>query len=228
MQVRRDLAVELDGAAQFELLADDRGERLDGLVDGLAVLERLGAQRVDVVGRRRHEVRHDVVGEGLELLVLGDEVGLGGELDHRGAVAVGVDRGDQAVGRVAVAALDVLGLALDPQDLDGALEIAVGLLEGLLAVHHPGAGGVAELLHVCGGKVRHRLVLSSSRRRRRVVVAGRRAGRDGRVSRSPVPPERRGGWCWVRDGQDAGAAVPSAAWSAGWAAASPGWASSVG
>ena len=92
----------------------------------------------------------DLVGQRLEVGALGDEVGLAVELDQRAALG-----GDQAVGRVALGALaDVLG-ALDAQELDGLVEVAVGLLERLLAVHHSGAGEVAELLDVGGGEVRH-------------------------------------------------------------------------
>src|SRR5579875_3576484 len=156
VQVGGDLAVELDGAAQLELLADDGGERLDVLLDRLAVLERLGPQLVEVVGARVREVGDDVAGEGLELLVLRDEVGLGGELDHRA-----LRGGDQAVGGGALgAALGGLRLALDAEDLERLVEVAVGLVESLLALHHSGAGGVAEALDVRGGEVAHQVCLS--------------------------------------------------------------------
>ena len=109
------------------------------VVDGL---ERLGVGGLGLLGGG-----DDLVGELDEALGLGDEVGLGVELDER---APGV--GDQPGRRGALgAALGGLGRALDAQHLDGLVEVAVGLLEGLLGVHHPGAGGVAELLHICGG-----------------------------------------------------------------------------
>src|SRR5262249_10471870 len=93
-----------------------------------------------------------VRGKLLELLALGDEVGLAVQLDH-GALGCG----DQAVGRGALgAALDRLGHALDPQDLGGLGEVAVGLLQSALGIHHSGAGGVAKLLDISGGEVRHR------------------------------------------------------------------------
>ena len=82
--------------------------------------------------------------------VLGDEVGLAVELEQRLA---GV--GDEAVGGGAAGPLaDVLG-TLDAQELDGLVEVAVSLVERLLAVHHAGAGEVAELLDVRGGEVGH-------------------------------------------------------------------------
>ena len=72
--------------------------------------------------------------------------------------------------------------ALDAQELDGLVEVAVGLLQRLLGVHHPGAGGVAELLDVRGGEVGH---ASLSRSLSVGVVvsrasAGARRGRAGR------------------------------------------------
>ena len=80
---------------------------------------------VDVAGAGLRGVRDDVGGELLELLVLGHEVGLAVELDHR---ALG--GGDEAVGRAALgAALLDLGLALDAQQLGGLVLVAVGLLQ---------------------------------------------------------------------------------------------------
>jgi hypothetical protein len=88
--------------------------------------------------------------QGHEVRGLGDEVGLTVELEQRPA---GVR--DQTVGGGAAGPLaDVLG-ALDPQELDGLVEVTVRLVERLLAVHHSGAGEVAELLHVRGGVVSH-------------------------------------------------------------------------
>ncbi len=88
----------------------------------------------------------DLLRQRHELGVLGDEVGLGGELDHSVAV-----RGDQAVAGLAVGALRHLRRAGHPQDLDGGVEVAVGLGERLLGVHHSGAGGITELLHISSG-----------------------------------------------------------------------------
>ena len=61
----------------------------------------------------------------------------------------------QAVGRGAALALGDALLALDAQDLLGLGHVAVGLVEGLLDVHHPGRGLLAERLDVSGGVVRH-------------------------------------------------------------------------
>ena len=53
-------------------------------------------QRLDACRADLRRVRDDLAGQLLELLVLGDEVGLAGELDH-GALG----GGDQSVGGVA-------------------------------------------------------------------------------------------------------------------------------
>ena len=87
-----------------------------------------GLQRVDVgrLGSRRGG--DDLIGDRLELGVLRDEVGLGVQLDQRAVLG-----GDQAFGGRALGALaDVLG-ALDAQQLDGLVEIAVGLNQRVLA-----------------------------------------------------------------------------------------------
>ena len=74
----------------------------------------------------------DLVRDLLELRVLGDEVGLGVQLDQRAVL-----RGDQALGGGALGALaDVLG-ALDPQHLDRLVEVAVGFDSAFLQSSMP-------------------------------------------------------------------------------------------
>ena len=58
--------------------------------------------------------------------------------------------GDGALGVLAVGPVDRLGQALLPQRLGRGVEVATGLLEGALGIHHPGTGGLAEGLHVLG------------------------------------------------------------------------------
>ena len=93
-------------------------------------------------------------GQGAEPLALGDEVGLAEDLDD-GADAAGGGCRDQPVGGRTTLALGDALEALDPQDLLGLGHVAVGLVEGLLDVHHAGSGELAELLDVSGGVVRH-------------------------------------------------------------------------
>src|SRR6201996_7012706 len=105
----------------------------------------------DVLRRGRRDVQGDLVGEDLEVLVAGDEVGLALHLDHRADAVVGVDVGsDDALVGAAALALGGGRLALHPQQLDRAVDIAVGLGERRFAVHHRGPGAVPERLHVGG------------------------------------------------------------------------------
>ena len=109
-----------------------------------------GLERVDVGRLRGGRGGDDLVGDRLELGVLRDEVGLGVELDQRAVLG-----GDQTFGGRALGALaDVLG-ALDAQQLDGLVEVAVGLDQRVLRVEHSGAGQVPKSLDVGSGVVRH-------------------------------------------------------------------------
>src|SRR5690606_26342360 len=87
----------------------------------------------------------DGFGEGDEVLVLGDEVGLGIDLDDGRAVA-GLGEGDAALGGHAVGLLVGLGQAGLAQRLGGGVDVAAGLGERLLAFHHAGAGALAQFL----------------------------------------------------------------------------------
>ena len=77
-----------------------------------------------------------VLGELLELVVAGDEVGLAVELDHRAllAVVVDVDLDAARLGDAAGAVLGVLAVLLLGQGL-GLLQVAVGFLQERLALH---------------------------------------------------------------------------------------------
>ena len=87
---------------------------------------------------------------GLELVGTSDEVGFALEQHDRADVAVDLDRHDALV-VVAVVTLGAGGQALLAEQLLGGIDVAIGLLERLLAVHHARAGCVAEGLHVlCG------------------------------------------------------------------------------
>ena len=154
VQVEVGVSVEQRGVGHRDVLADLGAQFGNGVgdlrtrgQDGL-----IGAG--DVGGLGSEHSRDDFVGEADELGVLGDEVGLGSELDQ-GAVAAR----DDAVGGLAVSALGLLRETRDAQELDGLVEVALGLGERLLALHHAGAGGVAELLHISGSDSHISLVL---------------------------------------------------------------------
>ena len=96
---------------------------LDGRVADLG-----GLQCVDVgrLGCRRGG--DDLIGHCLEVGVLRDEVGLGVQLDQRAVLGGHQTFGSRTLGALA----DVLG-ALDAQQLDGLVEIAIGLDQRVLA-----------------------------------------------------------------------------------------------
>src|SRR4051794_18714381 len=149
VQVHRGRALEEGEPRQDQLLTDAGRLGLDQLLDGLAV--DLGGQQGRQVGRvLLDRDLEKSLGEGDEVAVLRDEVGLAVQLQQRAALAH-----DDAVGRRALEALaDVLG-ALDAHKLDRLVVLAIGLGEGLLGVHHAGAGGVTETLDVGSGEGRH-------------------------------------------------------------------------
>ena len=108
-----------------------------------------------VVGAGGGSRLEHLVGQGDELLVLRDEVGLARELDHRRRAVAVVLRGHEALGGGAVGALGVALRTLQAQDLDGLLDVAIGLLEGLLGVDHAGAELLAQGLDVSDADVCH-------------------------------------------------------------------------
>src|SRR6476620_2233069 len=172
VEVGHDLvALEARHAADLDLLADGGVGLVEQLLDGLAVLERAGEERVGVGGAGGDGLREDLVGQGDELLALRDEVGLAVDLDQ-GADAVGGRGRHEAVGgRAALTLRDALE-ALDAKDLDGLGAVAVGLVERLLDVHHAGARLLAQRLDVSGGVVRHALYRSFRQWRLTRVSAG--------------------------------------------------------
>src|SRR3954454_17131361 len=100
----------------------------------------------------RRDVQGHVARELLEVVVARDEVGLAVDLDEHadlpGRVHIALD---DALGRRAGAALGGLRLTLHAQDLDRLVDLTARLDQRVLAVHHPRARAVAELLHVLRG-----------------------------------------------------------------------------
>src|SRR6185369_15014288 len=131
-------------------------------LDLLLPLEQLNGDLLaaDELGAERGDVEGEIADQGLEILVPGHEVGLAVHLDQDANLAV-VDVGAHEALRGGAPGL--LGLAGDarlPEPLLGLREVAAGLGERFLAVHHPGSGLFPELLHHRGGHVSH-LSLSS-------------------------------------------------------------------
>ena len=140
------LALSMRGhAAHLHVLADLGDDGGAGFLDGLARGELGGLQRLDVGGAGGQRGLGDGLGEGEEVGVLGDEVGLGVDLDQHGLAAVLGDR-DAAFGGDAAGLLVGLGQARLAQPLGGGVDVAVVLGERLLALHHAGAGALAQFL----------------------------------------------------------------------------------
>src|SRR5690606_30284745 len=125
-----------------QLLADGPAVRIGGVLERLDVVR---AQRQRDLGGLAHEV--------LELFVLGDEVGLRIHLDRDAAGAV-YGHADEAFGSGAARLLGRGGEPPGAQRVDRRLDVAAGLVERLLAVHHAGAGALAQVLNV-GCSVSH-------------------------------------------------------------------------
>src|SRR6476660_4135122 len=107
-----------------------------------------------VLERRRiaaveHGAQH-LLGVREEIVVVRHRLGLAADRGDR-ADAVAHHHADLALARLAVRALRGGRHAFLAQQLDGLVEVASGLLERALALHHPGARRVAELLDHRGG-----------------------------------------------------------------------------
>jgi hypothetical protein len=140
VRVRSDHAavhpLETGGADDDDVLAELAGE-LDARILQLGF--RAGPAGVDCV---EHVLR---VRE--ELVVVRHRLCLAADSDQRApAPVVRQPVADLTLARLAARALRRLRHPLLAQESDGGLEVAVRLLEGALAVHHPRAGLVAELL----------------------------------------------------------------------------------
>ena len=140
--VRRRMHVGGDRAAVVVALGTGDDDVLAELAHQLHALlvERRG--RIDAV---RVDGTEHALGERLELVVLRDGLGLAADADDRADAAVD-DRADEALGGRPVGALAGLRHALLAQQGAGGVEIAVRLLQRPLAIHHPRAGELTELL----------------------------------------------------------------------------------
>ena len=128
-----------------------------------------------------------VADELLEVLVAGDEVGLGVDLDDGAARAVGGDA-DQALGGDAAGLLGGRRQALGAQPVDRLLEVARDLAQRLLAIHHARAGLLAQFLDQRGGDLSHVSAPFVSIRRspNRGRVSSRRGRRSHRSASSAL------------------------------------------
>src|SRR5919201_176793 len=106
--------------------------------------------------RRAGDVECDVLHQLPELVGVGHEVRLAVHLDEDPDRVVEVDVAvDPALVGGPAGALGHRGQAPLAEQLRGALDVAVGVLEGALAVHHARAGALAELLDLRGRDLAH-------------------------------------------------------------------------
>src|SRR6266550_8067303 len=128
-----------------ELAAIDLALLLDDLVRDLFARD---------VGRvLRRDLHPEIFHQLLEGVRARDEVRLAVDLDQYAELPAVVDvRPDDALTGLAMGSLACLGETLLAQELDGGLQIALGRLERFLAVHDPGAGPIAEVLHELRGR----------------------------------------------------------------------------
>ena len=120
--------------------------------------ERLAQEAVDIGCRGMHALRDELRDDLAEIFVTRDEIRLTRHFDeHAGAAVVEDLAADDAFARRAVGTLLGLGDALLAEVLDGGVHVATILLERLLAIHHAGAGALAEFRNSLRGDHRGHL-----------------------------------------------------------------------
>ena len=115
-------------------------------------------QRLDIAVAADRE-RGDRAHERLEQLVARDEIGLGIDLDDGAGGAARRDP-DKPFGGDAPGLLGGGGKPLLAQPIDRGLDIAAALAERALAIHHAGAGLLAQFLDQRRGDLGHCFILS--------------------------------------------------------------------
>src|SRR5947208_12482950 len=142
--------LETGDASELDLLAQRSGQALDEVVDG-AALVRLGA---DVVVTLLDNEAREVGQCALEHVPLGDEVGFAVELDDGSRAALD-EHVDRALIGLTAGTLRGTGDALLTQPVLGLVEVTFGFFEGALAIHHPGAGDLAQRRDILGRDISH-------------------------------------------------------------------------
>ena len=146
---------ELQDAGDLEVLADfgdlviQEVVYLPGSIGVVGLVE----QVVDAVQGR---LTDEVLGEGDEGFVLGDEVRFAIKFEERRGRTGGLDlNGEHTFAGLAVGLLVTRRDPLDAEDFDGLFHVGVGLSEGLLAIHETRAGTLAQLIDRLGGDNGH-------------------------------------------------------------------------
>ena len=148
-----DLQVLTDG---HDLLGENPGDGQGGA--GVGAVH----QGVHIRGSVLHNHGGKILHESAEGSGVGAEVGLAVDLHNGAHAALGADGGvSHALGGNAVSLLGGLGQTLFPEPVNSLVHVAVGSLEGLLAVHHADVGHFTELLNILCGKSHFRILLKS-------------------------------------------------------------------
>src|SRR5918995_1333991 len=106
---------------------------------------------------RARDVQGDALHQGAELVGVRDEVRLAVHFDQHTHGVVEMDVAvDQPLVRRSTRALRHRCETLLAEELDRTLHVSAGLLQRALAIHHPGARALAELLDLLGGDLAHR------------------------------------------------------------------------
>ena len=134
--------LDLRESADGELLADDSRHLDELVVHSLRIVffPGLSQESVDVCSRGMQRLCRDLLDVGAELLVLRNEVGLGVDFDDSRLLIVVRSDAAEAFRRDPVSLLLGLHDAVLAEPFDRLVHVAVRLGEGLLAVHHAGAG----------------------------------------------------------------------------------------
>ena len=111
-------------------------------------------QRVDVVRVALRDHARDFERERLKVFVAADEVGLAIHFDEHTAIAFNV-RDDSALCGHASRFLSRGGESFLAKDLRRLFHVTVRFSEGVLHVHHAGAGALAQILDHCARNLTH-------------------------------------------------------------------------
>ena len=130
----------------------------DFLLDGVTVGARGSLQAFGVSRESLDGGVGDLAGKRLEVRGRGDEVGLATEADEDSLATFDTGE-DGTFGGLAVRTLGSDELTLLTDDVDSLLEVAFGLDEGLLAVHHTGGSHLTQFHYVLSGNFHNMSVL---------------------------------------------------------------------
>ena len=156
---------QLAGAAQRHVLADGGDGVRDRIMHRSAARIGRRLDRLDIIPDDERDAGN-VAGHGLKLLVLGQEIGFGIDLDHDTGRSGRCNR-HKTLGSRAAGLLGSLREALLAQPVDCGFHVAAGFHQRVLAVHHACVGLVAQFFHQSGRNHGHLIHLSNGCRTHR-------------------------------------------------------------